>query len=301
MTVNNQSSRQPDWVRIEQENPGLHVTSTRFIGEGWNARAYLVNEELVFRFPKHAGHWDELDREISFLSFAADRLPLLTPRYLHRVPDSPASAHGYAAYRYIAGRALDPGVLTRKERDSAAERLAEFLKSLHGLRPDPAVAALLPREDEQHAARLFLAGAERDIVPRLERGAADTLVKVFETYLGAPGNLAPTPVVLHADLSSDHVLMAENAVTGVIDFGDVNWGDADYDFMYLFVDAGPGFVEEVARRYGHADIDRLRRKLRYFALVDQVDTSLDDEGRALPGQKTMAWERLHQILGSKPL
>jgi aminoglycoside 2''-phosphotransferase len=296
MTVNNQSSRQPDWVRIEQENPGLSVTSTRFIGDGWNARAYLVNEELVFRFPKHAGHWDELDREISFLASAADRLPLLTPRYLHRVPDSPASAHGYAAYRYIPGRALDPGVLTRKERDGAAERIALFLKSLHGLTPDPAVAGLLPREDEQFAARSYLARAEGEIVPRLERPAADTLVKVFETYLGTPGNLAQTPVVLHADFSADHVLMAENTVTGVIDFGDVNWGDADYDFMYLFVDAGPDFVEEVARRYGHPDIDRLRNKLRYFALVDQVDTVLEDKGRALPEQKEKAWQRLKQLL-----
>jgi aminoglycoside phosphotransferase (APT) family kinase protein len=175
----------------------------------------------------------------------------LTPRYLHRVPDSPASAHGYAAYRYIPGRALDPGVLTRKERDGAAERIALFLKSLHGLTTDPAVAGLLPREDEQLAARSYLARAEGEIVPRLERPAADTLVKVFETHLGTPGNLAQTPVVLHADFSADHVLMAESTVTGVIDFGDVNWGDADYDFMYLFVDAGPDFVEEVARRYAH--------------------------------------------------
>ena len=29
------------------------------------------------------------DREISFVAWAAERLPLLTPRYLHRVPDSP--------------------------------------------------------------------------------------------------------------------------------------------------------------------------------------------------------------------
>ena len=41
--------------------------------------------------------------------------------------------------------------------------------------------------------------------------------------------------------------MAENTVTGVIDFGEVSWGDADYDFMYEFVAAGPDFVEEVAR------------------------------------------------------
>lgn len=30
--------------------------------------------------------------------------------------------------------------------------------------------------------------------------------------------------------------MKDGTVTGVLDFGDVAWGDPDYDFVYLFVD-----------------------------------------------------------------
>jgi len=44
----------PDWTQIERELPELSIVSARFIGEGWNARAFVVNEELVFRFPKRA-------------------------------------------------------------------------------------------------------------------------------------------------------------------------------------------------------------------------------------------------------
>jgi hypothetical protein len=44
----------PDWRKIEFENAGLVVRSADFLGEGWNSRAYLVNNELVFRFPKRA-------------------------------------------------------------------------------------------------------------------------------------------------------------------------------------------------------------------------------------------------------
>ena len=85
-------------------------------------------------------------------------------------------------------------------------------------------------------------------------------------------------------------------MTGVIDFGDANWGDPDYDFMYLFVDFGLAFVEDVARRYGHPNLTRLRNKVRYFGIVDQIDTILEDEGRALNGQKEKAWLRLEQLL-----
>ena len=48
------SPGQPDWRKVEQENPGLRLRTVRFIGEGWNARAYLVNDELAFRCLKRA-------------------------------------------------------------------------------------------------------------------------------------------------------------------------------------------------------------------------------------------------------
>ena len=70
---------EPDWRQIEQENLGLSVRSVHFLGEGWNSLAYLVNDELVFRFPKRPEHWEELEREVVFLAFAADFLPLAVP------------------------------------------------------------------------------------------------------------------------------------------------------------------------------------------------------------------------------
>ena len=95
----------PDWRQIELENPGLSVQSAAVLGEGWNSRVYLVNNDLVFRFPKRSEQWVELDREIKFLAFAADRLPLRLPRYVQVLRESTGATFGYAAYRYISGRA----------------------------------------------------------------------------------------------------------------------------------------------------------------------------------------------------
>jgi aminoglycoside 2''-phosphotransferase len=265
------------------------------IGEGWNACAYLVNNELVFRCPKHAGHWAEMEREIAFLAFARDKLPLPVPRYLRVAPHSSAAPHGYAIYNYLPGRTMDTGGLTRETRDAAAAVLASFLKSLHALEPGPDIAGMLPRDDEGLAARDYFARAEREVAPKLARHAGRTLQKIFEMYLGSLESFV-VPVVLHADFGADHILMENDVVSGVIDFGDTNWGDADYDFMYLFVDFGLAFVEDVARRYGHPDLARLRNKVRYFGIVDQIDTILEDEGRALNGQKEKAWLRLEQLL-----
>jgi hypothetical protein len=66
--------------------------------------------------------------------------------------------------------------------------------------------------------------------------------------------------------------------------------------MYLFVDFGLAFVKEVARRYGHPNIEPLEVKLRYFGMVDQIGAILHGAGRAPEGHTDMAWRRLKQFL-----
>lgn len=108
------------------------------------------------------------------------------------------------------------------------------------------------------------------------------------------------PVLLHADLSRDHILVENQAVAGVLDFGDANLGDADDDFMYLFVEFGWQAASQVARHYGHPNLDQLASKLHYFAIVDQVDTILNGRGLALEGQEDEAWDRLRALLKQSP-
>jgi aminoglycoside 2''-phosphotransferase len=76
--------KEPDWRKIEFEMSALSIRTARFLGEGWTSRAYLVNNELVFRFPKQAEDWLELEREIAFLSFASTSLSLAVPDYLRQ-------------------------------------------------------------------------------------------------------------------------------------------------------------------------------------------------------------------------
>src|SRR6478735_8990655 len=86
---------QPDWKKIESEVPGLSVDSAKLIGEGWTARAYRVNDELVFKFPKRATDWDELDREIAFLAYARPLLPSPVAEHLFQIRKSLGAPHGY--------------------------------------------------------------------------------------------------------------------------------------------------------------------------------------------------------------
>jgi phosphotransferase family enzyme len=111
-----------------------------------------------------------------------------------------------------------------------------------------------------------------------------------------PGNFPVTSRIVHADLSAQHILYADESVTGILDWGDVCLGDPDYDFSYLYGDLGEAFVRDVALQYGHNDPDRLVRKAHCFSVVDQIGTIVCGAGRALAGDEAAAWQRLRAQL-----
>lgn len=285
-----------DWPRIAAAHPELQIQTVSFLGEGWTSHAFLVNESLVFRFPKRPEVWPELEREIAFMAAAADLLPLPVPRYSRAVRTSDAAAHGYAVYAHVPGRALDLLGMSRDERIEAAETVAMFLQVLHGLHACESIRLHLPHDDECAGAVALRRLAEHAVLPRLSTAEARRLLDRFDCYVDNEANFAFEPVVIHADLCADHILVDKRLVTGIIDFSDVSLGDPDYDFASLVIDVGKEFAVEVAKGYGHSDLDLLLAKLRYFEVADHVDTIVNGEGWALPGQREAAWQRLRECV-----
>jgi aminoglycoside 2''-phosphotransferase len=286
----------PDWNAIEAEVPGLAVRSAVFIGEGWTSTAYRVNAELVFKFPKRSAEWEELDREIAFLAYARPLLTLPVVEHLHQVRKSAGAPFGYTTYRYLPGEAVNPDRLSGRARSALAADLADFLRALHDVRPGPELERILPREDARTVSMLYQRVAGERVVPHLSDAERQSLADLFSRYLEDPVNFTAPPRILHADLSAQHVLHADESVTGILDWGDVCLGDPDYDFSYLYIGLGEAFVREVARRYEHPDPDRMVRNARYFSVVDQIDTIVYGGGRSLAGDQVAAWQRLRSLL-----
>lgn len=286
---------QPDWRAIEAETPGIAIRSVEFIGEGWTAAAYRVNGEFVFKLPKRRTEWEELDREIAFLAYARPYVVLPVAEHLHQRRQSAGSPHGYAIYRHIPGGSVEPQNLSALARAQLARALAEFLRALHDMKPEP-IQSILPREDEYAVSKQYQRDAEQEIMPHLSAAERRRLGDLFRRHLDDPGNFSGPSRVLHADLSVDHVLCVEQSVTGILDWGDVCLGDPDYDFGYLYDDLGEAFVRNVASHYGHLEPDRLVQKTRYFSMVDQIGTIVYGGEQALPGDVAESWLRLRALL-----
>jgi hypothetical protein len=117
--------------------------------------------------------------------------------------------------------------------------------------------------------------------PLLPDAVRSQLAGRFEGFLGEERHFAFEPVLVHADLRPDHILlkMPEQQVSGIIDFGDVGIGDPALDVWPALRPYYGGPVDETfAAR--HTFYRRLCPPL-YALIFGQVynDRDLVEEGR----------------------
>src|SRR5215207_3534298 len=112
---------------VREQFPGLGRTIEPF-GSGWDNTAYLVDGDLVFRFPRREFAVRFTGREIHVLPKLAPRLPLPVPLPLWIGEPTERFPWPFAGYRLIPGRTLDAADLSPADRRAAAPVLAEFLR-----------------------------------------------------------------------------------------------------------------------------------------------------------------------------
>ncbi|HSR18086.1 MAG TPA: glycosyltransferase, partial [Ignavibacteriaceae bacterium] len=61
--------------------PDFNIKEVLFLGEGINNRTYRVNDEYIFRFPKHLKAEQSIKLELHLLEFLKDKLSLAIPSY----------------------------------------------------------------------------------------------------------------------------------------------------------------------------------------------------------------------------
>lgn len=76
--------------------PDLVIDTFAPLGDGWGNRTFLINDAVVFRFPKDADAATALIRERRLLPELAPALPLPIPRYHY-------AGHPTAQYPFVFG------------------------------------------------------------------------------------------------------------------------------------------------------------------------------------------------------
>lgn len=233
---------------IRAAAPGVEARDVRFLGSGWDSVALLVDDAFVFRFPMRDEVAAMLEAERCLLPRLAPSLPLAVPRFLFTGGPLPAFPRRFVGYPVLPGTPIAelPDVALDPHRIGQA--LGRFLRALHAAPIDDAVRCGVPVYTPEQWVERHWRLAEATL-PVIEQGlggaAADRVRSFWSDYCNDPRSRHFTPVIVHADLNPDHVLVDPRTgdVTGIIDFGDVCVGDPAIDFAGM-----PAQVTEAMRR-----------------------------------------------------
>ena len=199
------------------------------IEEGWDFKVLILEDQWVLRIPRHRLAVEELEKEILLLPAIADRLPVQIPHFAH-VSREPF----YVTYRMVRG---DRHV----NEDPSGVRA--FLDALHAV---PVDAVPAPHPDWLEEYRELADAFRRVVLPLLdpdERPRGEALLVQVETLTGF------RPVLTHSDLGPSHLLVHDDALVGVIDWGDARIGDPAIDYAWLLNGPFPDWeVDDELRR-----------------------------------------------------
>ncbi len=256
---------------IRAQFPALGGTIAPF-GSGWDNTAYLVDGELVFRFPRRQIAVRLMECETRVLPRLAGRLPLPVPNPEWAGAPTDAFPWPFAGYRRLPGKTADAVDLSDAERLAMATPLAGFLRTLHDF---PVDGLGLPG-DEFH--RTDFGQRMPVMVERLatlEDAGSITdrrrWLRLFESGDFPPPTEHGVPV--HGDLYERHLLVDDaHRVCGVIDWGDVHAGDPGVDLSLLYRFFPAAARDAFLRVYGDIDartarVARLRAAFHAVSLT----------------------------------
>jgi len=261
---------------IQRNYPDLKIISHKLLDTGMNNDIVVINQELIFRFPRYVLGVNELKRESGILLRLRGKLPLPIPDPIYLNLDG-EPGEVYTGYRMIQGEPLTQNMLPRSTeiQDALALQLGSFLHALHSL-PVHEIIEHPEGYDPQLRWTDLYTRIRRGLYSYMRPDAREQISQSFEQFLNDPSSFDYIPAVVHGDFGPTNTLYdaVSKRVTGIIDFGSVHVGDPAEDFAALMGPFGYGlkFVLKALPMYGNIE-QLLPRALFYtktFALQEAL-------------------------------
>jgi len=227
-------------VCISQQFKSLNpIKNIKVIGEGWDNKVFLVNNEVIFRFPHREISIQLIERENTILDALQHKISLNIPNpVFHGKPTKlfPYPFHGYKALPGIAGYQAN---LTQQERIVSIVPLAIFLKELHNIDDITAknIGASSSVFDRTDLPILIKGSLERiDLLNQTKVVKVNKDCFKQEMLLVKQAAKPTKQTLIHGDLYSRHLFFEDKRLTGIIDWGDssINSPAVDLAVIYSF-------------------------------------------------------------------
>jgi len=237
----------------------LSIRTITLLDEGWDNAVYLVNDDLIFRFPRRKFGLSCMENEILLLPYLSQHVtfPCSAPKWIgHPSANYPYPFEGYP---FLPGKSLCDATLSLIDNKTFAETLALWLKELHSVSVRSSDLQLLKGD---HDWRLNVAHRVQRCHQNLDQYGhffieagfkKEHLLKVIDklNHFKIAEN---KKTYVHGDLYHRHVLVDSDILlpTGIIDWGDIHIGEPGIDLAVGMIFMRTAF-EEFLKAYGTLD------------------------------------------------
>lgn len=231
--------------RLIQAQCDLIVNTIEIYGEGWDNIAFLVNQNLIFRFPRREQAIACMENEITLLPYLAHSLtfPFSCPKYIGK----PTANYPYpfAGYVLIPGKMLMDFEPEQINTIKIAETLAHWLQQLHHVPVQEQHLKLIQGEQDWRLNvpnRIHLCMENIHQYANYFEAAGFNLKQLQQTIVGLERFHFDkiNACYLHGDLYFKHIIADDDlSLTGLIDWGDIHLGSPGIDLaaaIMLFED-----------------------------------------------------------------
>ena len=212
---------------LHAQHPDLASLSIKPFASGWDNAMFRLGDQLCVRLPRREASAALLANEQRWLPALAKRLPLPISSPI-RVGRAQANyPWSWSVLAWLPGVTADQSNL----RADQGIALARFLKALH--RPAPPQA---PRNPYRGVPLQQRAAAVEERMERMGRSTAfvgNRIRSIWEQALAAPIDV--DAAWIHGDLHARNVLVHDDGLCGIIDWGDLCKGDCATDLAAIWM------------------------------------------------------------------
>jgi aminoglycoside phosphotransferase (APT) family kinase protein len=260
--------------------------------DGWDNTTFRLGEEMSVRIPSHQRYVPQVDKEHRWLPVLAPQLPVPIPRPIGRGRPGCGVPTPWSIYEWVESEPA--AIVGVTDHDRLADDLARFLGALRSVATD---------EGPRAGAHSFNRGGPVSVWDEETRSTIDRLageidvdgaVEVWDAALAAPW--AERDVWVHGDVTGSNLLLRDDRLCGVIDFGCAAVGDPACDLTAawtLFSGTSRARVMK-ALPFDEGTWARARGWALWKALIAIPGRPVDDTGRT-GGRFGWRWDALGVI------
>ena len=241
--------------RILKYFPDLKIESSVLIDSGWDNHVLIINNEIVFRFPKNGVQVSKLLNEIRLLQSLKD-FPFKIPDYTYIITEGDV----FGGYRLISGNPLNS---VKKLTNSLLKDFGILFSYLWRIKPEKCSEIGLPihspvtwLKHQNGLITTFSNSLNRFIPADFFRSLKDVSADILSEMNKNDFRL------IHGDLYRENVRITEsgNNISGIIDWSDASFGDFALDIAAISMDFDLTELLPVFERFeGLINVNTLRR------------------------------------------